>query len=169
MKRLVESYHPWKYSAARVAFGTWRCSVPNPTEDRLLKGFEPSTKGFATITNQSTERPSLWKMADWLLSGWKGVTEIEIWSSNSVSICYCNSISLLSLLAPGLLQPEISFLLNPTLISEIRKETCSCNMWCPVTVLPEDQKYPPLHQCQDNWNALPSTQQWMFLLHLHST
>lgn len=63
----------------------------------------------------------------------------------------------------------IFFSLNPTLTSEIRKETCSCNMRCHAIVLPEDQKYPPLHQRQDNWNALPSTRQWMFLLHLHST
>jgi len=46
-------------SLTKLRSGTGRCSVPNPTADRLLKGFEPSAKGFATITNQSTQRPSL--------------------------------------------------------------------------------------------------------------
>lgn len=78
-----------------------------------VKSFEPSTKGFATITNQSIQSPSLWKMPDWLLSGWKGVAEIEIRSCNSVSICYCNSISFLSPLAPGLFQAEISCITYP--------------------------------------------------------
>lgn len=154
MKRPAQSYHPWQYSAARAAFRTGGCSVPNPTEDRVLKGFEPSAKGFATITNQSTQRPGLWKMADWLLSGWKGVTEIEIQSSNSISIRYCNSISLLSPFTPRRLQPGISFFHLPLhlyLISE--KElilvTGGVMLLCCLRT-----KNTPLYQYQDNWNCI---------------
>lgn len=163
-----ENYNPWQHSAARVAFRDGRCSVPNPTEDRLLKGVELSAKVFATITNQSIQRPSLWKMADWLPSAWKGAAEIEIWIFNTTSVCYCNPISLLSPLAPGLLQPEIPFFrLTPHSHLKSERKKSSCNPRCHVTVLPEDETT-LLHQHPDHLKASPSTLQWMFLLLPHS-
>lgn len=167
MTRPVESYHPWHSSAAGTcpAFGMGDGLFQTPQQG--LKGFEPSTKGCATITNQCIQSPSLWKMADWLLSGWKAIAEIEIRSCNSISICYCNSISLLSPLTPGLLRFHVP--LTPHLYLKSGKKTRSHNMWHHATVLPKDPKYPPVLQHRDNWNALPSTQESMFLLHLHST
>lgn len=58
------------------------------------------------------------------------------------------------------------FSLNPTLASEIRKNPVLATG---CVVLPEDLTQPPLHQRQDNCNALPSARQWMLPRHLHPT
>lgn len=151
-------------------FQDWETLCSKPRRRQGLKRLWAQCKRLCNNNKSIHTETGLWKMTDWLLSDWKAVTEIEVRSSNSISIRYCNSISLLSPLTPGLLQAGISFFpLNSTLISDIRKRTYSCNRWCHAIVLSEDQKYPPCTSTRIIGIALPSIRQWMFLLHLHST
>lgn len=166
-EKASREFSPQQYPAARVALGTRRCSVPSTVEDRPLKAFEPSTRGFATITNQS-HRDLVYKKR--LIDSWvPEKVSLKLKFGLIIPSPYATVIPSVSfhhsLLESYSLQ-RLLFSLNPMLASEIRKNPVLATG---CVVLPEDQTQPPLHQRRDNWNALPSAWQWMMLQHLHPT